>query len=94
MSSPDKRKALGRGLSALIPGAQPEHVSAAQAMLRREFFECAIEELYPSDDNPRQIFDDARLGELAESIQQPGDRAAHRRADAPDPAGRLLHHRR
>ncbi len=70
--SGDKRKALGRGLSALIPGAQPESTSAAQAVLRREFFECAIEELYPSADNPRQTFDDARLAELAESIKNQG----------------------
>jgi ParB family chromosome partitioning protein len=70
MSSPEKRKALGRGLAALIPGAAPP--SSVQAVLRREFFECAIEEIYPSDDNPRQIFDDARLGELAESIRNQG----------------------
>jgi len=69
MSTPDKRKALGRGLAALIPGAQP---SAAQAVLRREYFECAIEEIYPSDDNPRHVFDDARLAELAESIRNQG----------------------
>ena len=69
MSTPDKRKALGRGLAALIPGAQP---SAAQAVLRREFFECAIEEIFPSDDNPRQIFDDERLTELAASIRNQG----------------------
>ena len=73
--STDKRKALGRGLAALIPGAgtspapQP---SAAQAVLRREFFECAVEDIYPSDDNPRQVFDDAKLVELSESIRNQG----------------------
>jgi ParB family chromosome partitioning protein len=70
MSNPDKRKALGRGLAALIPGVAPP--SSVQAVLRREFFECAIEEIYPSDDNPRQIFDDTKLGELAESIRNQG----------------------
>jgi ParB family chromosome partitioning protein len=75
MNSGDKRKALGRGLSALIPGARPESAdqsAGARAVLRREFFECAIEELHPSDDNPRQTFDDARLAELAESIKNQG----------------------
>jgi ParB family chromosome partitioning protein len=75
--SGDKRKALGRGLAALIPGAGPTTsslpaVSGATAVLRREFFQCAVEEIYPSDDNPRQVFDDARLGELAESIRNQG----------------------
>ncbi len=73
--SADKRKALGRGLAALIPGAQPMQVvlpGGAQAVLRRDFFDCAIEEIYPSDDNPRQVFDDTRLAELAESIRNQG----------------------
>ena len=74
MSNTDKRKALGRGLAALIPGAgsPPAQQSAAQALLSREFFECAIEDIYPSDDNPRQVFDDKKLGELAESIRNQG----------------------
>ncbi len=72
MSQTDKRKALGRGLAALIPGAGAAPGNAAQAVLRREFFECAIEEIYPSDDNPRQIFDDAKLTELADSIRSQG----------------------
>ena len=72
MSPPDKRKALGRGLSALIPGASSAPGNAAQAVLRREYFECAIEEIYPSDDNPRQVFDDAKLNELSDSIKSQG----------------------
>ena len=72
MSQTDKRKALGRGLAALIPGAGQAPGNAAQTVLRREFFECAIEEIYPSDDNPRQIFDDAKLTELADSIRSQG----------------------
>jgi ParB family chromosome partitioning protein len=72
MSTSDKRKALGRGLAALIPGAQTPFGVGAQSVLRREFFDCAIEDLHPSDDNPRQIFDDVRLAELAESIRKQG----------------------
>jgi ParB family transcriptional regulator, chromosome partitioning protein len=65
----DKPKALGRGLSALIPGASPERVGFAG---RRDFFECAIEDVYPAGDNPRQVFDGERLRELADSIRAQG----------------------
>jgi ParB family chromosome partitioning protein len=61
-----KRRALGRGLSALIPGGN------APIPIRREFFECAIEDVHRSDDNPRQVFDAARLRELSESIRAQG----------------------
>jgi ParB family chromosome partitioning protein len=66
----DKKKALGRGLSALIPSA-PLRADAPQA-LRRDYFECAIEDVHPSADNPRKAFDGARLRELADSIQAQG----------------------
>ena len=73
MSNTDKRKALGRGLAALIPGAgSAPQASAAQAVLSRQFFECAIEDLHPSDDNPRHVFDDQKLVELSESIRNQG----------------------
>jgi ParB family chromosome partitioning protein len=68
----EKRKALGRGLSALIPGAGAAASSSSPSNVRRDFFECAIEEIAPSPDNPRQIFDEAKLIELAESIRQQG----------------------
>jgi ParB family chromosome partitioning protein len=64
-----KRRALGRGLSALIPNAGQV---IAPAQLRRDFFECAIEEVHPSEDNPRQVFDGERLRELSESIRTQG----------------------
>lgn len=66
----EKPKALGRGLSALIPGAGS--TAAAPTPIRRDYFECAIEDVYPSDDNPRQVFDGDKLKELAESIKQQG----------------------
>ncbi|HZS38144.1 MAG TPA: ParB/RepB/Spo0J family partition protein [Polyangia bacterium] len=66
----EKPKALGRGLSALIPGASPERIGFAPA--RRDFFECAIEDVYPAGDNPRQLFDGERLKELADSIRAQG----------------------
>jgi ParB family transcriptional regulator, chromosome partitioning protein len=64
----EKKKALGRGLSALIPGAS----SVAPIPIRREFFECDIEDVHPSDENPRQVFDGERLKELADSIRAQG----------------------
>jgi ParB family chromosome partitioning protein len=64
-----KRPALGRGLGALIPGAGP---TMPVTPIRRDFFECAIEEVHPSADNPRQRFDEQKLNELAESIRNQG----------------------
>jgi ParB family chromosome partitioning protein len=62
----NKRPALGRGLGALIPGASPP------TPIRRDYFECAIEDVHPSADNPRQRFDEQKLDELAESIRNQG----------------------
>ena len=66
-----KRPALGRGLGALLPGAGPAShaVPASPQAVRRDFFECAIEDVHPSADNPRQRFDEQKLNELAESIR-------------------------
>src|SRR4051812_40103782 len=65
-----KRPALGRGLGALIPGAQ--HQNTPPTPIRRDFFECAIEDVHPAADNPRQRFDEQKLNELAESIKNQG----------------------
>ncbi len=65
----EKPKALGRGLSALIPGASAK---AEPIALKRDFFECAIEDVHPAGDNPRQVFDAERLRELADSIRAQG----------------------
>ena len=69
----DKRKALGRGLAALLPGpGSGGALPSAAAMAKRDFFECAIEDIHPSEDNPRKSFDEARMKELAESIRAQG----------------------
>jgi ParB family chromosome partitioning protein len=74
----EKRKALGRGLAALLPGAaapsSPMPVAAAVALARSNdgLRTVAIEEVHPSPTQPRKSFDDARLGELAESIRAQG----------------------
>src|SRR5687767_1721753 len=74
--STQKRKALGRGLAALIPGAPPPGpppiVTAAPGRLSDGLRTIAIEEVHPSADQPRKQFDDARLDELAASIRAQG----------------------
>lgn len=60
----DKRPALGKGLSALIPDA-PEPASAG-------VIELPVDRLAPSTQQPRLQMDDARLEELAASIRQHG----------------------
>ena len=60
----ERRPALGKGLSALIPDT-PEPP-------RQGAFEVDIDLLAPSDQQPRQMLDDDRLGGLAESIRANG----------------------
>ncbi len=61
----DKRPALGRGLSALIPDA------AADAA-RDKPFEIDLDRLIPNPQQPRSVFDEASLAELAQSIRRNG----------------------
>ncbi|MBW2733477.1 MAG: ParB/RepB/Spo0J family partition protein [Deltaproteobacteria bacterium] len=73
------RKALGRGLSALIPsepkskastnlepGAPPPPPSAG------DYFLCPIERVHPQKGQPRRFFDEQRLEELVQSIREQG----------------------
>ncbi len=59
-----KRRALGRGLGALIPEGTP----LAPTIERR----VPIAEIRPNPHQPRRFFDDDRITELAESIRQQG----------------------
>jgi ParB family transcriptional regulator, chromosome partitioning protein len=72
----EKRKALGRGLAALLPGApgpSSSYGTSSAAQLTGEGLRTvAIEEVHPSASQPRKTFDDVRLGELAESIRVQG----------------------
>jgi ParB family chromosome partitioning protein len=75
----EKRKALGRGLAALLPGApgpsQPPPIPSDARGARPSgegLRTVAIEEVHPSSSQPRKSFDDVRLGELAESIRTQG----------------------
>ncbi|HSN97403.1 MAG TPA: ParB/RepB/Spo0J family partition protein [Candidatus Nanopelagicales bacterium] len=60
------RRALGRGLDALLPA--PVAGGAAE----RSVFLCAIEKITPQKGQPRQYFDEAELEELATSIREHG----------------------
>ena len=65
---PGKRRALGRGLDALLPSAS----SAPPAYGDKSVFSCAIEKLVPQKGQPRQHFDDTTIAELAQSIVEHG----------------------
>ncbi len=65
----DKRRGLGRGLSALIP---PKPTSAEATPQGRGSLQLPVEQILPGDSQPRQRFDDVALSELAESIRAHG----------------------
>ncbi len=61
-----KRGGLGRGLSALIPGA-PEAGESASGLL-----EVPVNAIGPNPKQPRTLFDDAEIASLAASIREVG----------------------
>ncbi|MFQ5483270.1 MAG: ParB/RepB/Spo0J family partition protein, partial [Nitrospinaceae bacterium] len=63
-----KRKALGRGLNALIPDLKPDSGEKSAPGLK----ELPLEEIQPGRYQPRQQFDDGSLEELAASIRENG----------------------
>ena len=68
MSAADpKRRALGRGLDALLPAAP-----AAAGYGDKNVFTCPLEKIVPQKGQPRQHFDTERLEELAQSIREHG----------------------
>jgi ParB family chromosome partitioning protein len=62
-----KRKALGRGLSALIPAT----IEGGRGSTG-DYFLCPIERIRPSRAQPRQTFDARLLDQLAASIKEQG----------------------
>jgi len=61
-----KRKALGKGLSALIPDA--DRLDEEEAA----FFQCPIETISPNPNQPRQNFAPLELDEMAASVREKG----------------------
>jgi ParB family chromosome partitioning protein len=62
-----KRKALGKGLSALLPDPEPAATPAVDLAS-----EAPVASLEPNPFQPRSAMDPARLGELAASIRESG----------------------
>jgi len=63
------KKGLGRGLSALIPGASEAKSDGKDERLS---YEVAVERITPSPLQPRRTFDEAKISELASSIRNQG----------------------
>jgi len=61
-----KRKALGKGLSALIP--EGNHLSEGE----ETFFQCPIKSIEPNPYQPRQAFREEDLSEMVASIKEKG----------------------
>lgn len=68
MSESTKRRALGRGLDALLPAAPPPPTPASSANI----FLAKIEELHSNRSQPRSRFDDEKIDELAASLKEMG----------------------
>jgi ParB family chromosome partitioning protein len=61
-----KRRALGKGLSALIPdGARLENGET-------RFFNCPVEAIEPNPYQPRQDFSEAEMAEMVQSVREKG----------------------
>jgi ParB family transcriptional regulator, chromosome partitioning protein len=80
---PNQRKALGRGLSALLPSrptpAERVETPAATATVRQnvpEYFEefqtIPLDQILPGEQQPRSGFDSEKLAELSQSIKVHG----------------------
>jgi ParB family chromosome partitioning protein len=71
MTQPDPKappkRALGRGLDALLPSAAP-----APGAQERSAFHCPVEKISPQPGQPRQYFDAQELEELTSSIREHG----------------------
>jgi len=70
MTAPPRRAVLGRGLSALIPGGSAETAPPTPSQGGPQTL--PIDQLRPSDKQPRTEFDDQAIADLAASIQENG----------------------
>jgi ParB family chromosome partitioning protein len=69
---PPRRRALGRGLDALLPARPSPTQSAPPGERNDDVFSCPLEKLTPQQSQPRQHFDSTALDELASSIRERG----------------------
>lgn len=68
---PNRTRGLGRGLSALMADVEPSPQESS-GQTRRPDTKIAIEKIFPNPDQPRRIFTQDQLEELAESIRAKG----------------------
>lgn len=68
MTQKGKRKALGRGLGALIPMDR----GSARSQAGVQIFQCPVDKLIPNAQQPRQSFSESKLRELTESVRSKG----------------------
>lgn len=61
------KKALGKGLEALIPKAQPVQVAASDGVMQID-----VDKIEGNPHQPRKSFNDERLRQLSESIREDG----------------------
>ena len=74
MSVDPKRRALGRGLDALLPAAPAPSAAGgpASGYGDKSLFSCPVERIVPQKGQPRQHFDETELEELTVSIREHG----------------------
>ena len=63
-----KRKALGKGLGALLPATDTSSIIDS----KKTYLLCPIERIHPNPYQPREVFDDAKLKELVDSVREKG----------------------
>ncbi|MBE9536430.1 MAG: ParB/RepB/Spo0J family partition protein [Proteobacteria bacterium] len=68
MAGGKKRRALGKGLGALLPTGD----AAVSISGKRVFMQCPIEKITPNPYQPRKIFDETALAELVSSVKEKG----------------------
>ncbi|MBN2526126.1 MAG: ParB/RepB/Spo0J family partition protein [Deltaproteobacteria bacterium] len=67
-----KRRALGKGLDALIPGASSSMERGNADQGPKEFIKCPINRVKPDPDQPRRNFNKEALDDLVVSIREQG----------------------
>jgi ParB family transcriptional regulator, chromosome partitioning protein len=69
----NKRRALGKGLAALLPEADMYYSENNTSNdLKKDYLMCPIEKIFPNAQQPRQSFQETRLKDLSESIKEHG----------------------
>lgn len=66
------RKALGKGINALIPNFERGLSDAESEMVREGATHILIEEIEPNSNQPRKLFDGKKMDELVASIREHG----------------------